>query len=55
MAVVQNKKNISVFASSEDKELIKRGAQAQRRSVGSFILESALIRAREVLKNVVTD
>ena len=44
--------NLGVLARKEDKELIKKVADLQRRSVASFILESALIRAREYLEGM---
>ncbi len=44
------KQNIGVMASPEDKELIVRASKLQRRSIASFVIESSLIRAKEILK-----
>lgn len=48
---MKEKKNIGVMVLLEDKELIEKASKEQRRSVASFIVESSIIRAREVLRN----
>lgn len=47
-----NKKkfNLGVMALPEDKELIQKVCRQQRRSVASFLIESAIIRAKQILK-----
>ncbi len=48
---LRNKKwHIGVMTEDNDRELISKGAKIQRRSIASFILESALIRAKQLLK-----
>lgn len=44
------KYHIGVRAEIGDKELFLKVSKIQRRSVASFILESALIRAKRILK-----
>ena len=47
----EKKSNLGVLALQEDKQIIQEAAKLQRRSVASFVLESALIRAKRFLKD----
>jgi uncharacterized protein (DUF1778 family) len=47
----EKKSNLGVLALQEDKQIIQEAAKLQRRSVASFVLESALIRAKQFLKD----
>ena len=50
--VQKEKSSLGVLAGEEDKNLIKKVAECQRRSVASFVLESALIMAKDYLKKL---
>lgn len=44
------KTHIGLRTLLQDKEIIEKASEIQRRSVASFVLESALIRARKIVQ-----